>query len=354
MSYQNRYLTLLNELKTRGPEDSQHLNSRVLIIDGLNTFIRAYSASPVTNGDGEHVGGISGTLLSIGHAIKSISPTRVIVVFDGKDGSAKRRQLYPEYKANRKFKVRLNRSETVEKQDNQLEQLIRLTNYLEMLPITVIVADGTEADDTIAYIASDYLSNTSKPEGADENQVFIMSSDKDFYQLVNDQIHVWSPTKKRFYYTDDIYQEFGVHPRNFAIYRALLGDNSDNINGVDGIGDKTIQKRFPILNENRVVSLTELFEYSANQSPKIKIYNQLVESKDIIERNIQLMQLSESNINTATKLRIINMLENKVSRCNKMQFHKMLFEDKMTGAIKNVDIWLKEITTKLDQFALQS
>ena len=354
MSYQNRYLALLNELKTRGPEDNQHLNSRVLIVDGLNTFIRSYSASPVTNGDGEHVGGISGTLLSVGHAIKSISPTRVIIVFDGKDGSAKRRQLYPEYKANRKFKVRLNRSETVDKQDNQLEQLIRLTNYFEALPFTVIVADGTEADDTIAYIANDYLNNTSRPEGAEENQVFIMSSDKDFYQLVDDRIHVWSPTKKRFYYTDDVFSEYKVHPRNFAVYRALLGDNSDNIGGVDGIGDKTIQKRFPLLNEDRLVTVEDLMQYSQEQSPKVKIYKQIIESKDIIQRNIQLMQLSESNINTTTKLRIINSLEQKVGRCNKMLFHRMLIEDKMTTAIKNVDMWLKEITQKLDQFALQS
>jgi len=71
MSYPNKYLALLNELRTKGPENNQHLNSRVLIVDSLNTFIRAYSASPVTNGDGEHVGGISGTLLSIGHAIKN-------------------------------------------------------------------------------------------------------------------------------------------------------------------------------------------------------------------------------------------------------------------------------------------
>ena len=180
-NYSTKYLALLNELRINGPQDDQHLNSRVLIIDGLNTFIRAYAASPVTNGDGEHVGDISGTLLSIGHAIKNIDPTRVVVVFDGKNGTAKRRQIYPDYKANRKFKIRLNRSEEVDKQDNQLEQLIRLTQYLETLPITVITAEATEADDTIAYIAQDYLSEKK------DSQVFIMSSDKDFYQLVNDR-----------------------------------------------------------------------------------------------------------------------------------------------------------------------
>lgn len=347
MSSQNKYLALLNELRTRGPEDNQHLNSRVLIVDGLNTFIRAYAASPVTNSDGEHVGGISGTLLSIGHAIKNIEPTRVVVVFDGKNGSAKRRQIYPEYKANRKFKIRLNRSEEVDKQDNQLEQLLKLTEYLGVLPFTVIVADNTEADDTIAYIANDYLEQK-------DSQVYIMSSDKDFYQLVDDRIHIWSPTKKRFYYTEDVYDEFGIHPKNFALYRALLGDKSDNIGGVDGIGSKTVLKRFSILTEDKQVTTQDLIDFATSQSPKVKIYKQLMDSRDIIDRNIQLMQLSESNINMTIKMRIIQSLEDSIDRCNKLAFHRLLVRDKMTAAIKNPDIWLKETTQKLDNFALQT
>jgi 5'-3' exonuclease len=343
---QNRYLALLTELKNRPTEDDQHLNSRVLIIDGLNTFIRSYAASPVLNNDGEHVGGISGTLLSIGHAIKNMNPTRVVVVFDGKNGSAKRRQLYSEYKANRKFKIRLNRSETVDKQDNQLGQLIRLTEYLETMPFTVITAEATEADDAIAYIANEYLKEK-------QSQVFIMSSDKDFYQLVNESIHVWSPTKKRMYYTDDVYSEYGIMPENFALYRALLGDASDNINGVDGLGAKTIAKRFPLLTEQSTVSLDQFLEFVKQQSPKIKIYQSVLQQQDIVERNIKLMQLSETDINLTVKLRIIDQLETPLSKCNKMKFLSMLLEDKMSGAIKNVDMWLRDITQKLDKFALQ-
>jgi len=320
----------------------------VLVIDGLNTFIRSYAASPVTNSDGEHVGGISGTLLSIGHAIKNIAPTRVIMVFDGKNGSAKRRQIYPEYKANRKFKIRLNRSEVVDKQDNQLEQLIRVIQYLENLPITVITAEATEADDVIAYIANDYLAQKQ------DSQVFIMSSDKDFYQLVNDRIHIWSPTKKRFYYTEDVHTEYGIYPRNFALYRALLGDKSDNIGGVDGIGEKTVQSKFNLLTEDKQVSLQELKDFASAQPPKVKIYQKFLEAEELIERNIQLMQLSESNINTTVKLRIIDTLEQEIPRCNKIAIHKMILEDKMSGAIKNPDTWLREVFQKLDGFALQS
>lgn len=347
MKSQNKYLALFNELKSRETGDDQHLNSRVLIVDGLNTFIRSYAASPVTNEDGIHVGGISGTLMSMGHAIKSINPTRVIVVFDGKGGSSKRREIYSEYKSNRKVKIRLNRAETVEKEDNQWQQLFRLVEYLEHLPITTITADGSEADDVIAYIAHDYL----KVNG---DQVFIMSSDKDFYQLVDDKIHIWSPTKKKMYFVDDIYQEFQVYPKNFALYRSLLGDSSDNISGVDGIGDKTVKKRFPILTEDVLLSVEDLLEYASKQPQKIKIYQSLIEQESVIRRNIQLMQLSDSNISSHSKLSIINQLGTSANKTSKIKFYSMLAEDKMTTAIKNVDMWLRDVTQKLDMFVLQS
>ena len=347
MNNNNKYQALFNELKNRETADDQHLNSRVLIIDGLNTFIRSYAASPVTNEDGVHVGGISGTLMSIGHAIKAINPTRVIVIFDGKNGSAKRRQIYGDYKANRKVKIRLNRAETVDQEDNQWQQLFRLVEYFEHLPFTTITADGNEADDIIAYIAHDYL----KVNG---EHVFIMSSDKDFYQLVDDRIHIWSPTKKKMYYTEDIYEEFQVYPKNFALYRSLIGDSSDNISGVDGIGDKTIKKRFPILTEDRLLTVEDLIGYAAEQSPKIKIYQSLIAQEDIIKRNIQLMQLSESNISSHAKLSIIDKLGQSVGRTSKVKFYSMLTEDKMTTAIRNVDMWLRDVTQKLDTFALQS
>ena len=80
-----RYLSILNEIKAKGGElQSTEPNDNVLIIDGLNTFIRCFSAMPTLNDDGAHVGGIVGFLRSIGYAIKTIRPTRCVIVFDGK------------------------------------------------------------------------------------------------------------------------------------------------------------------------------------------------------------------------------------------------------------------------------
>jgi DNA polymerase-1 len=346
-----KYLAYFNEVKLRGEGaiNENTKDSRVLIVDGLNTFIRAYAASPTTNTNGEHIGGISGFLLSVGHAIKAINPTRVVIVFDGKDGSAKRRQLFPEYKAQRKFKIRLNRAATVDKEDNQLQQLMRLVEYLEVLPVSVLVSDGVEADDVIAYIAEDYMKERA-------SQVFIMSSDKDFMQLVNERIHIWSPTKKQLYYTDDVYNQYNIMPYNFALYRALMGDGSDNIPGVSGVGTKTVLSKFPKVAEKELMTVDRFIEYTKElhvENPKAKLYTKVLEQEAELRLYYKIMQLSESGIPGHTKLKIIDQLGNKVGRLAKMKFHQMLFEDGMANAIKNVELWVREVTQKLDQFALQ-
>ena len=344
----NKYQALINELKLRQGSEAVTKNSRVLIVDGLNTFIRAYAASPVLNGDGEHVGGISGFLMSVGHAIKAINPTRVIVVFDGKNGSARRRSLYPEYKGNRKVKIRLNRAITVDKQDTQLQQLIRLTEYLKVMPITTIVVDGSEADDVIAYVSNDYLAQK-------DSQVFIMSSDKDFMQLVDDRVHVWSPTKKKMFYSEDVVETFQVLPKNFALYRALTGDDSDNIPGVSGLGAKTLLDKFPRIT-TEPMTLDQFIEYAKELATnnKAKIYQKVVDAEADIRLYYEIVQLAESNINLSSKMKVIEMVEQPTSKLAKIKFHSMLIEDRMTTAIKNVEMWLREITHKLDSHALEN
>ena len=341
----NKYAALLNQLKSREEAQPTDRNDRVLIVDGLNTFIRAYSSSPALNANGEHVGGISGFLLSVGHAIKTVDPTRVVVVFDGKNGSAKRRQLFPQYKSTRKVKIRLNRAEAVDKEDNQLQQLVRLIDYLETLPITVVTLDESEADDVIAYLATEYLNRP-------ESHAFIMSSDKDFLQLVNPTTHVWSPTKKKLYYEEDVYSEYGVIPQNFAVLRALDGDSSDNIPGAPGLAPKTILKRYPRLAEQQQITLDEFFEYAKQLAvdSKVKVYNNVLASEDDVRLYYKIMQLHESMLNASTKMRATNLMNQSVQGLAKFKFHQLLVEDGMTLAIKNPEMWLREIATKINQF----
>jgi DNA polymerase-1 len=333
----SKYLSIFEEIKKKGGSlDDGKPNDKVLIIDGLNTFIRVFSVIPTTNDDGIHVGGIVGFLRSIGYTINMFSPTRVIIVFDGKGGSTRRRKLYPAYKENRKTKYRVNRaydfaSQEDEKQ-NMIMQLQRVVEYLDNLPITVMSYDNIEADDTIGYLCKQVLT---------ESEITVMSTDKDFLQLANSKIKVWSPTKKKMYDEKAVLEEYGITSHNLIWYRVLDGDKSDNISGVRGLGLKTIQKKLPFLSENRIVEMEE-------------VITELPESKDVIELNYKLMQLSNVDISGSTKTKIIDKVNEPINRLVKFQFEKMFLEDKLYTALPNLNSWLLTNFNQLNRYAEKS
>jgi DNA polymerase-1 len=329
-----KYLSIFEEIKKKGGSlDDGQPNDKVLIIDGLNTFIRVFSVIPTTNDDGIHVGGIVGFLRSIGYTINMVRPTRTIIVFDGKGGSNRRRKLFPEYKQNRKTKYRVNRaydfaSQEDEKQ-NMMMQLSRCVEYLDTLPVTVMSYDNIEADDTIGYLCRQVLT---------ESKITVMSTDKDFLQLTDDRIKIWSPTKKKMYNQDMVMDEYGINSHNYIWYRVLDGDKSDNIPGIRGLGLKTIQKKLPFLTENRIVEIDEVVDV-------------LPDSKDIIELNYKLMQLSNVDISGSTKTKIIDKANEPINRLIKFKFQKMFLEDKLYTALPNITSWLATNFNQLNHYA---
>lgn len=344
-----QYDAILQKLKERHDESAKlKVNDRVLVVDGLNTFIRAYAANPVTTADGIHVGGIVGALKSIGYAIKTLNPTRCIVVFDGQGGSQRRRKIYPEYKKHRKTNIKYNRQEDIYNSEDEKEsmkmQVTRLLEYLNFLPVTIVMVDRIEADDTIAYIARSLRKENEK--------VIIMSSDKDFYQLVSNTVEVWSPTKKKLYREVDVYEEYGVPPHNFIIYRILDGDTSDNIKGINGFGLKTVRKSFPFLKDPKTVSVNELVDYSSQQ--KGKLFENVSLSKDILERNWQLMQLDDVNISTHAKLIIAEKYNTRPIAMQTNNFLTTFRKDRLDTAMINADRWLSTTFNYLNSFLLRS
>ena len=318
-------------------------NSNILLVDGLNTFIRAYSVMPSMNEDGLHTGGIAGFLKSVGYAIKLLNPTRCVIIFDGNGGSMKRRKIYPQYKDKRHTKIRLNRAYSELstgdlEEKNMKSQLMRSVHYLDCLPISTMAIDHIEADDTIAYVAQQYYK---------DSNVSIMSADKDFLQLASDKIKVWSPTKKKLYGCAEILNEYGVSCQNFIWYRVLEGDVSDNIDGVNGAGLKTIIKCFPFFAENRHVELNEIYNYCENNSSKYKLYRTILENKDIVERKYTLMQLKETDIQSFSQLRINEILDLPTKKMDRIGFSKLVTEDKMWNNIPNYQIWLNECFGRL-------
>ena len=96
-----RFFDILKEVEREHEQGTgSSKDSHLMIIDGLNTFIRVFSAVPALNDDGDHIGGVTGFLRSIAANIRQHKPTRCVIVFDGKGGSRRRKDLFPEYKAN--------------------------------------------------------------------------------------------------------------------------------------------------------------------------------------------------------------------------------------------------------------
>jgi 5'-3' exonuclease len=168
-----------------------------------------------------------------------------------------------------------------------------------------------------------------------------MSTDKDFLQLANGRIKIWSPTKKKMYDEQAVLDEFGISSHNLIWYRVLDGDKSDNIPGVRGMGLKTIQKKLPFLSENRIVNIDE-------------VISEVPESKEIIERNFKLMQLSDVDISASTKMKILNNVNKPIKRLVKIKFQKMFLEDKLYSALPNLNSWLMTTFNRLNQMAEKS
>lgn len=341
---QTNYLKLFDELKNE-PSDL-HLNSRVLIVDGLNQYIRAFATSPVTNEDGLHVGGITGFFLTVGSAIKQIRPTRVILVFDGKGGSQKRREVYSEYKNNRKPGSDIKRSPYLQTDEDvktsMVRQMRRLSEYLDVLPVTTIIIDHIEADDTIAYLTTLVKEKS--------GQSFIMSTDQDYLQLVSDDVYVWSPTKKKLYFKQDVLDEYGISAQNFLTYRTITGDKGDNLPKVKGVGVGTLLKHIPEFGGEDYISVDKLFEICKNNLEN-KTLKAILDERKLIETNHTLMQLKDVNISGINKLKIMELFENGIQTFNKVDFFRMLADDRMAMAIKNVDMWSNDVFNPLNIYS---
>ena len=310
--------------------DSLETDSKVLIIDGLNTFIRAFAVTPTTNVNGVHVGGITGFLRSVGYAIKTIQPTRVIITFDGKGGSKRRKKLFPEYKANRKIASKVNRSDEFSSVEDEKQsmymQIQRALEYLKHLPMTIVTIENIEADDSMAYISKQLLT---------ESNIVIMSTDKDFLQLVNDRISVWSPTKKVLYNPLAVQRDYEIPPHNFLMYRILEGDKSDNIPGVKGVGLKTLVKRFPEIVEPAVFTVNDLFE--AAETGSLAVHENILNSKDVLGLNYKLMQLHDVDISSHAKSTLRGLVKGDIPTLNKFAFEKMVLEDQIHQALPNLE-----------------
>jgi DNA polymerase-1 len=331
----SKYRDLLTNIQ---PDIRKELNS-ILIIDGLNAFLRNFTMINHINQDGHHIGGLTGFLKSVGYAIRMVDPTKVVIVFDGVGGSNARRNLFPDYKANRNvnrvtnYSIFQSKDEEQESINNQMERLIQ---YLKCLPISVISIDGLEADDIIGYLATKFQTYE------ETQKVTIMSADKDFLQLVSDKVCCYSPTKKKIYTPKDVLEEFGVSSNNFLNYKILMGDQSDNIPGINGLGPKKLIKLFPELISNTKVELNEIINSSADKVNENKLYLSVVERRHQLEINKKLMSLNGDFLSPENKQLVKEAFTNSYE-LNIPIFLQLYSNDKLGESIPNVQSWLTQL-----------
>jgi len=327
------YTKILNNLKQTPPPE---LNDHILVIDAMNMLIRSFSLLKAMSPTGHHIGGLVGFLRSLGYVTRIFDPTRVIVVWDGKGGSANRKNIDPNYKANRATS-RITHwglyDTKAEETEALIGQLFRTKDYLECLPLQQIMMEKLEADDIIAYLAQQADKNNKK--------ITIISSDKDFLQMVNKNIEVYAPVKKKTFTADNIEDELKVIPENYNIVKALLGDNSDGLKGVKGLGIKTIVSQFPDLVTKPNITLDYVFEVCENNLEGKKIFSKIVHEWDKVETNYKLMNLHESVLDDNEKTTILDIVKEDIPDLQAGAFLHLLENDKIEGITKNTEGWLE-------------
>jgi len=321
------------------------LNSRVLLIDSMNTFLRSFAIIPAINPQGNHIGGLVGFMKSLGYAIKLIQPTRVILVFDGQGNITNRRNTYSEYKANRQIKriTNFNVFSTLEEEsDSVSSQMMRLLDYLKTLPVNISIIDKIEADDTIAYLSQKL-----------KDDVIIYSADQDFLQLVNKRITVYSPIKKKFYRPQDVFDQYGLYPQNFITMKCLMGDKSDNLPGVKGLGPKKLFKYFPELGGNKQFTLNEAYNKATEKVEEHGIYGNVHLFKKQLEINYELMSLEDIELLENDQQELDELIDTSPYNFNKAKFLGMYEKDLLGRGIPNTEFWLSEVFSYLQNYKIK-
>lgn len=203
--------------------------NRLVLIDGKSVFYRGYYAmGALSLQDGTPTGGVYGFAAIAMEIVKKLDPTKVVVAWDSKTSTAKRKALYQDYKAGR-----------VKPGEDFYTQIPLLKQLIKDLGWTFVELDNYEADDIIGT-----LSEQADREG--DYETYIISSDLDMLQIVDENTHMWRILKgfSNIEQIDikEIEAKYGIKKSQFLDLKSLKGDASDNIPGVPGIGEKTAAK----------------------------------------------------------------------------------------------------------------
>lgn len=204
---------------------------KTLLVDGDNLFKIGFHGVRELFVEGNHIGGVFHFLNTLRKQLVDNEYDKVIVFWDGKQNSKIRRELYPNYKLNRKNDM------TEEKLESYYTQKNRVKQYLEECFVRQVEVEENESDDLIAFYC----------QIAPDEEKVIFSSDKDLLQLIDESTSLYSPLQKYTYKNGDKvkFGDYYIPHQNILTVKILMGDKSDNIQGIERLGEKTFVKIFP-------------------------------------------------------------------------------------------------------------
>jgi 5'-3' exonuclease len=312
----------------------------VLLVDGDNLLTIGYYGAKNVFYKGTHIGGIYHFLNTLRRSFEEYQLDKIVVFWDGLEGSQSRRTIYSHYKENRRQRVR-----TEEDLQSYLYQRDRIKQYLEELYVRQGEFEYCETDDNIAY----YTQNSP------EERKIIYSSDGDLTQLVSENTQVYNPSHRKLYSQNDIiiYDHEEILIENVRLVKMICGDSSDNIAGIRGMGLKRFLSLVPEL-KNQPITVDQVKD-RCNQLFEQDKHNKLIANlltgvtkhgvlgEEFFDVNNRIVSLDEPFLTDEAK-EVINLLINESldqegrSYKNAM---KMMQEDGLFNVLpKSEDAWI--------------
>ena len=312
--------------------------SKTLLVDGDNLFKIGFHGVKELYNDGSHIGGVYHFINTIRRFLDEGQLDKVVVFWDGKYNSSIRKKLYPQYKANRRQDM------NEDKYASYLEQKSRVKDYLEEVFVRQVEMEDNEADDLIAYYC----------KIATNEQITIFSADKDLTQLINERVTIFSPIVKQYYKFGDkiTINKVEIPHYNVLLCKIFTGDKSDNIDGIEGLGEKTLIKYFPQMQE-KPCTIEELLDNARNipQKKPIKTLLNILTGKtkstilgeEFYNTNKKIVDLSNPLITDDGKTLVEQIYTDTIDPTDRgyKNLMRMMMEDGLFKYLpKNDDAWV--------------
>ena len=311
---------------------------KTLLVDGNNLFKIGYHGAKELFYEGNHIGGVYHFINILRKFLEEHDHDKVIVMWDGESNSSARKLLYPQYKANR-FQI-IND----EVYESYLQQRGRVKQYLEEIFVRQVETDNNEADDLIAYYC----------QIAKDEKIIIFSADKDLTQLISENVTIYSPISKKYFKYGDMItlNKVDIPHYNVALCKIFVGDKSDNIDGIQGVGEKTLVKLFPEMLD-KSCTIEELLDNARNieQNKPVKTISNILTGKtksgilgeEFYKTNKKIVDLSECLITDDAKELVEQILNDTIDPENRgyKNLMRLMMEDGLFKYLpKNDEAWV--------------